>query len=149
MAMQTNESIIAVPITVEQSGQTRQFLVRLVEKLDVVLGRRGGDPYVVTSQLIETVAGLTKLEAAIFGIIERLLSVEDTELLEGVITATNEAIEELKSNNTVANADTSIELISGPPTKSEVEAVDAKVAANAVKFNDLLTVLRGTGIIAT
>lgn len=153
MVMRTNESIIAVPITVEQSGQTRQFLVRLVERLDLVIGTRGGDPYVPESQLVETQAGLTKLEQTVLEIIERLLGTASSETVAVLIAATNEAtsaeIEALKSPNTVDDADTSSGSYSGPPTKGEVEALDAKVAANAQDFNDLLTALRGTEIIAT
>ena len=68
--MPTNESIIAVPITVEQKGQVRQFLVRLVEKLDIVLGYRGNDPYVTISQLQSASSeGLTQLEQTILNVI--------------------------------------------------------------------------------
>ena len=157
MAMRTNESIIAVPVSVEQKGQTRQFLVRLVEKLDVILGRRGGDPYVATSQLAETQEGLTQLEQTVLDIIERLLGTADSETVLTLIAATadatdaaiNEAIESLKSSSTISNSSTTAGTYSGPPTKGEVEALDAKVIGNAADFNSLLTALRGTGIIAT
>ena len=49
--MPTNETLVAVPLHVEQAGETRKFLVRLIEKLDIVLGYRGDDPYVTISQL--------------------------------------------------------------------------------------------------
>lgn len=151
--MQTNESIIAVPITVEQSGQTRQFLVRLVEKLDIVLGRRGGDPYVSNSQLAKTTAGLTTLEQTVLEIVERLLTTPNSETIATLLAIATEetsgAIDDLKSSSTVSDSTTTLTPISAPPTKGEVEAVDAKLVANAADFNSLLTALRGTGIIAT
>lgn len=145
--MRTNESIIAVPISVEQKGQTRQFLVRLVEQLDLVIGTRGNDPYVPESKLNEATAGLSKLEQTILEIVEQLLTIDNT-LALNILEEVNEAIEALKSDSTVSNADTTIGTYSGPPTKSEVEALDAKVVGNAGDFNSLLTVLRETGIIA-
>ena len=155
--MRTNESIIAVPVSVEEKGQTRQFLVRLVERLDLVIGTRGGDPYVSESRLAaSSLEGLTALEKTILAIIERLFAVDSlaTEeliatILEGALSAIDNAINDLKSPSTISNSDISVGSYSGPPTKSEVEALDAKVVANAGDFNSLLTALRDTGIIAT
>jgi len=149
--MRTNESIIAVPPSVEQPGQTRQFLVRLVEQIDIVLGRRGGDPYVSASDLLKTQSGLSSLEIQVLAIVERALSTDGATsvLIEELLQETTAAIDALKSSSTVVNATTTLNTFSGPPTKSEVEALDAKVVANAGKFNDLLTALRDTGIIAT
>ena len=146
--MRTNESIIAVPVSVEEKGQTRQFLVRLVEQLDLVIGTRGGDPYVPESRLNETTTELSKLELLVLEIVEKLLTV-DSELAASILEETNEAIEALKSDSIISNADTSAGTYSGPPTKAEVEALDTKVIQNAADFNSLLTALRETGIIAT
>jgi hypothetical protein len=145
--MRTNESIIAVPVGVEKPGQTRQFLVRLVEQLDLVIGTRGGDPYVPESRLNETTAELTKLELAILQIVEGLLTV-DGELALEILEQVNLAIEALKSDSSIANASVAVQSVSAPPTKSEVEAIDAKVVGNAQSYNSLLTALRETGIIS-
>jgi hypothetical protein len=151
--MPTNESIIAVPISVEQQGQTRQFLVRLVEKLDIVLGYRGGDPYVSSSQLNSaTSEGLTQLEKTILEIITNLFTENSevvTSLLAGIVDNTSEAIDSLKSDSTISDNDESTQVISDPPTQIEVQAIQDQVVANADDFNDLLLALRGTGIIAT
>lgn len=149
----SNETIIAVPVSLETHGQTRQFLVRLVEQLDIIIGGRGGDPYVSNSQLqATTLEGLTKLEQTILDIITRLLSA-NTELTEELITTITQeatgAIDDLKSSDTVDNASTSNPVVSDPPTQAEVQAISDRVASNASKFNDLLIALRGTGIIAT
>ena len=154
--MPTNESIVAVPITVEQRGQLRQFLVRLVEQLDIVLGYRGNDPYVSLSQLqsVSTLASddLTRLEQTVLDIITALFTENNdivTNLLAGIITSTAEAIEALKSTSTITDADDSTQTISSSPTQIEVQNIQDQVTSNAEDFNDLLLALRETGIIAT
>lgn len=139
--MPTNETVIAVPITVEQKGQTRQFLVRLVEKLDIVLGYRGGDPYATTSNL-------TQLEQIVLSVIERLFEL-DTSLADSLLSSTANAIEELQSDEVIADADITTQTISDPPTQAEVSNLASQVASNATTYNDLLNALRETGIIAT
>ncbi len=151
--LMNNQTIIAVPITVETPGQTRQFLVRLVEKLDIILGNRGGDPYVSNSQLQKTTSdGLTILEKAILTVISNLLaadSVVTTELLAELKEQTDEAIDDLKSSSTINDADTSKPTLTAPPTQTELQDMSDRTGDNATDFNDLLTALRGTGIIAT
>lgn len=154
--MPTNETIIAVPITLDQPGQVRQFLVRLVEKLDIVLGYRGDDPYVTSSQL-QSVSGaastgLTQLEQTILNIITQLLTENSdvvTQLVNTVSEDTADAIDALKSPDTVTDSDNSTQVISNPPTQTEVQNIQDQVVTNANRFDDLLTALRGTGIIAT
>lgn len=154
--MSANESIIAVPINVEQPNQTRQFLVRLVEKLDIVLGYRGGDPYVSLSQLSSTASStnenLTQLEKTVLSVITALLSENSevlTDLITGVITGTEEAIDGLKSASAIGDNDVTTQTISNPPTQAEVQSIQDQVVANGTDFNDLLIALRATGIIAT
>ncbi len=157
MAMQTNESIIAVPVGVEQPGQLRQFLVRLVEQIDLVIGRRGGDPYVPESQLNSTtLAGLSALEQTILDIITQLFTTnsETAEELAIVIAgstsdAITAAVEALKSASTVTDADSSTTTASASYVQAEAQEVADQVATNASRFNDLLSALRGTEIIAT
>ena len=151
MVMSRNESIIAVPVTVEQPGQTRQFLVRLVEQIDTILGRRGGDPYVSASQLANTQDGLSTLEKQILKLIEQVLTADGATsvLVEELLEETIVAVNALKSSSTITDANDTPLTYSGPPTKGEVEALDAREVFNAQQFNDLLTALRNTGIIAT
>jgi len=147
--MRANESIIAVPITVEQPGQTRQFLVRLVEQLDIVLGNRGGDPYVSSSQLTD---GLTVLEKTVLDVLQKLLAAGDLiteELLTALLKQAEETIDGLKSTEVINNANVASQVISGTPTQAEVQALNDQVVANAVTYNTLLEALRGTEIIAT
>jgi len=62
--MSDNESIIAVPTTIEQPGQLRQFLVRMVTELDTILGFRGPNPSIsdLQTQITELEARITRLE---------------------------------------------------------------------------------------
>lgn len=137
---------MAVPATVEQPGQTRQFLVRLVEKLDIVLGYRGNDPYVSASQLQNTTdTSLTALEKTVLNIVTQLLS----DNIDTLTSDISESIEALKSTDTVTDADDSTQVISNPPTQVQVQNIQDQVETNAVRFNDLLTILRELGIIAT
>lgn len=150
--MPTNETIVAVPLSVENPGQTRQFLLRLVEKLDIVLGYRGEDPYVSISQLQDVQnnasSGLTQLEQTIIDTIN-----ENSEAVAAVLTTTSEqntqAIESLKSSSSVSNADDSTQTISAAYTQIEVQNIQDQVVDVASKLNSLLAALRGTEIIAT
>ncbi len=152
--MPANETIIAVPLGVEQTGQTRQFLVRLIEKLDIVLGYRGNDPYVALSQLesLATTDNLTVLEQAVLTVINNLLAA-DGEVTNGLIDALSEstdtAIAALKSASTVSDGDATKPTLTNPPTQGELQAMQDQIGDNASLFNDLLTALRGTEIIAT
>lgn len=49
--MAQNETIIQVPAELNEPIQVRKFLLKLVEKLDIVLGFRGQDPYVTATDL--------------------------------------------------------------------------------------------------
>jgi len=84
----SNESIIQVPPNVEEPIVLQRFLLRLVEELDIVLGKRAAgtnDQYVAQKQLLDSAA---VLETAIADAQERLA--EATSLLEQNIDNTQE-----------------------------------------------------------
>ena len=145
--MQTNESIIAVPVSVEQEGQTRQFLVRLVERLDLVIGTRGGDPYVPESRLNEATAELSKLEQTVFDIVQSLLTV-DGDLAILIIEQANEAIEALKSSAVITDANAVAEVMGASYNQVKAQAAADHTAAVATTLNALLAALRDTEIIS-
>lgn len=152
--MPTNESIVAVPLNVEHAGQTRQFLVRLVEKLDIVLGYRGNDPYVSASQIggLASQDNLTQLEQTVLDIVTQLFT-ENSEVvttaLRSITDGTSESIESLKSSSTINDVDDTTQTISATPTQTEVQNIQDQVVDIAEGLNDLLAALRGTEIIAT
>lgn len=55
-----NESLFQVPASVEDPDVLKRFLDRLVERLDIVLGYRGDNPYAATSDLTTAVGVLTQ-----------------------------------------------------------------------------------------
>lgn len=59
--MARNESLAAVPSNVSDPTVLKRFLDRLVERLDVVLGYRGGDPYVSADTQVQTLSELQDL----------------------------------------------------------------------------------------
>lgn len=61
--MATNESIAAVPTDVSDPATLKRFLDRLVEKLDIVLGYRGGDPYLTSDEQVNSLSELQDLLA--------------------------------------------------------------------------------------
>lgn len=154
--MPTNETLIAVPPNVEQAGQIRQFLLRLVEKLDIVFGYRGDDPYVPLSQLqsvqSSSATSLTILEQTVLKTITDLLSENSTitsQLVAAASESTAAAIDALKSPDTVPDADDSAPTLTTPPTQGELQAMQDQIADVASSLNDLLVALRATEIIAT
>lgn len=55
-----NESLFQVPASVEDPDVLKRFLDRLVERLDIVLGYRGDNPYAATSDLTTAVGRLAQ-----------------------------------------------------------------------------------------
>lgn len=55
-----NESLFQVPASVEDPDVLKRFLDRLVERLDIVLGYRGDNPYAATTDLTTAVDALTQ-----------------------------------------------------------------------------------------
>ena len=73
-----NESLFQVPASVEDPDVLKRFLDRLVERLDIVLGYRGDNPYAATSDLENAVSTLSQaaeeLAVAVEGEVESLNS---------------------------------------------------------------------------
>ena len=140
--MSTNETLMAVPLNVEEAGETRKFLVKLIEKVDVILGYRGSDPYVSSSGLTSiTQSGLTTLENSIGQSLDAAI--------EFLTEAREEAINALKSDTFIDDADDSTQTISSPPTQAEVQSIQDQVVEIAEQLNKLLAVLRDAEIIAS
>jgi len=63
--MADNESLLPVPSNVAEPLALRKFLVSLIEKLDIILGYRGQDPYVSKKDFLSTAELLTTLPATV------------------------------------------------------------------------------------
>lgn len=76
----TNESLIQVPSNVEEPLVLQRFLLRLVEELDIVLGKRAAstdDQYVAQKELVAIGTSLTTaIESAQIALEETLLEIE-------------------------------------------------------------------------
>jgi len=85
----TNETLIAVPPDIGQPEVTRLFLLRLVERLDVLLGFRGNvaDSYVPQAQLDSTISTASD---------NSLLFAEEIDALTGQIEAIQRALDALE-----------------------------------------------------
>ncbi|RKY53161.1 MAG: hypothetical protein DRP93_07020 [Candidatus Neomarinimicrobiota bacterium] len=83
-----NESIIAVPIDVAEPVQLRRFINKLVEELDLVLGYRGQNKYVASSDLIGADLTLATLASGLASLEEYL------ETLTGTLTTAESSIED-------------------------------------------------------
>lgn len=93
--MARNESIAAVPTNVGDPDTLKRFLDRLVERLDIVLGYRGGDPYLTEGEQAETFNELQQLLSEL-----RDTSVQLNESIEAVrekLTEAESRIEELEA----------------------------------------------------
>ncbi len=90
--MATNETLISVPATVEDPLALRKFLLRLVEKLDIVLGYRGQDPYITKNDLETPENFLSTLPTQINDITKAISNVSNS------VTDLQNEQEELLSN---------------------------------------------------
>jgi len=148
MPINENQTIIGVPLNVEEEGELRKFLIRLLEKLDVIFGYRGDDPFVTISQLQDVSSAanqnLTQLEQLIIKTITENISV-----LNAALDETGNSIDSLKSDSAITDASTTSQTITDPPTQIEVQNIQNQVVNVATQLNALLAALRGTEIIAT
>lgn len=95
-----NQSIISVPFNVQEPIVLTRFLTRLVEQLDIVLGKRSGEntQYVDQSQLIESANSLEKALEEAKNSLELAIS-QANELSEESILKLLERIETVEVKN--------------------------------------------------
>ena len=137
----SNQTLIAIPITLEEPQALRQFLVKLVEKIDVVFGYRGGDSFVSSSQLLSSAEVLANSDLTTTSTLTQLLLALETALLA--------EINALKSTTVVDDLSWSKPTVTDPPTQAEVQLIADQADDNVNKINELLAVLRATEVIAT
>lgn len=86
-----NQSFAQVPVNLSDPVALKRLLDKIVIEIDLITGRRAGDPYVKSSDVTEEVVSLDSLNAAVQELISRLNTFEDAN------TSTSSAIEELSS----------------------------------------------------
>ena len=100
-----NQTLIAVPADVTETGTLQWFLSRLVEELDLVLGFRGSDTYVKTSELEAARVTLTSLDA--------------------VLSATNDSVEALSTELATTNDNVAANV-------NDIAAIDSLLASTVL-----------------
>ncbi len=81
----TNQSIIAVPTSFASLGEVRQFLLKLVETIDIALGYRGEKPEVAAVEIPNIIASISYDDEELAATIA--LASETAETLNQVILA--------------------------------------------------------------
>lgn len=74
--MAQNETLIQVPAELAEPLQLRKFLLQLIERLDIVLGFRGQDPYLTKTDLQSSAEILSNLPATIANINSSIATAE-------------------------------------------------------------------------
>lgn len=134
-----NESLFQVPASVEDPDVLKRFLDRLVERLDIVLGYRGDNPYAATTDLTTAVDALTQ-EA------EQIATklVEETDSLnEQLLTLVAQLEEQLQklasllSRVETLEAEVSDILLELTVLSARLDALEADYAALDIRVDDL------------
>ena len=115
-----NESLIAVPLDISNDKELRQFLVQLVLKLDELFGYRGDNP----ATTINSLSGVS----------------------ETITTYVDESVSALKSEVPINQLEIPEITVAGPTVLETQEIADDHLAT-VHKVNELLSILRDTGII--
>lgn len=145
----TNETLIGIPHELRDLSAVRVFLIRLVEKLDAVLGYRGDAAYVSQSDID---AGTETVSVFLQGIISAVtaeLSQSQSLAAENSRAYTDEQIATLKSSTSVIDLSLLLPTISDPPTQAEVQDIVSDLTEIQTQVNALLAELRSVEIIAT
>jgi len=105
--MSNNETLIQVPTNLSDPFQLTLFLRKLVEKIDVVLGYRGQDPYLASSDMATLTETLNTLPATLDNLESKLskAGIELTELSKSVADLRNRFQQLLQALNTTQSLD--------------------------------------------
>lgn len=103
--MAQNETLIQVPANLNDSLSLRRFLLQLVEKLDIILGYRGQDPYISKSQGAISAETISSLPTSLSEV-SILVSELQTKIKE--LTSAIEKIEGDNENNEQSSFKTSV-----------------------------------------
>ena len=134
-----NETLIAVPIKLDNPRELRLFLAKLVEKLDVVLGYRGDSGYVTSDQFqadLQQFGGQTSTLA------------ERVEQLENAVATAQEQLEQVLAAATVAEIEAVSRTAAATYDQSNVQDIADDVKTVADKVDELIGILTTAGILS-
>ena len=144
-----NQTLVSVPTKFQEFKQVRAFAVKLVEKLDVVLGYRGTIGYEeqgTAEALVEvTLASLaTDFDAfklSIDSIDEAII------LLQEDVSIIQETLEALKTGVAITDTNYSAPTVSVTYTQAEVQGIADTLETVSDKLDTLFGALRSAEII--
>lgn len=148
-----NETLIQIPIDLNDPKRLSIFLKRLVEKLDIVLGFRGSDKYVAQSELDTTnnaVSGAMLTLSQVQDLLEATILRLDEELAELTETVTDntDRLDTIQDGTTVADLSYTAITASAGYVQSEAQAVADQLETTSDRLDALLAVLRIGGLIS-
>lgn len=137
-----NETLVNVPTKFEDFKQVRAFAVKLIEKLDTVLGFRGSVGY----EEAGTAEALTEQTlASLAETVEEFEVVLDA--IREEILATQDSINQYKTTTVIADINYTAPTVSAGYVQAEAQGVANAVEAVSDKLDVLLAVLRAVEII--
>lgn len=135
-----NSTLVSVPAKFDDLKQLRVFVVKLIEKLDIVLGYRGSAGYETagTAESLTTITLNTLNEA-----------ISEVEQTIDSLTAIIEDLSEVtyKSETAIIDLSYTAPTISATYSQAEVQGIADDVATVADKVDELLAALRTVEII--
>lgn len=146
----SNQTLVQIPLdTTTDPERLRIFLLRLIEKLDVVLGYRGNDGYVSQSELARTDQEINIADLTLIGLaqeIQRLFEI--TTANTEAISDNSDNIEEIQQGTSVADLSFTQVTPSAGYVQSEAQDVADQAKNAGDKIDELLAILRTAGIIS-
>jgi len=148
----SNESIVAVPGNVEDAGQTKVFLERLVVELDKVLGFRKDPLSKPTTNFqgrqISRLTTTGSLDERVTKLTTRLIAVETSNKdTENRLAAAEAAIATIKQGTAITLLGYTVVTASATYVQAEAQQVADDVKTVADKLDSVITVLKASEIL--
>ena len=142
----SNQTLVSIPSKFENFKQIRQFAVRLVEKLDVVLGFRSTTGY-------ETAGTAEAYAATIIDLIsQNTLAidavVDSVEAVQSSIDDLVAAIDSMRLAVAISDLAYTAPTISAVYNQSQVQGLATNLEAVSDKLDTVMAVLRTAGVLA-
>ena len=149
-----NQTLVGIPANFENFKQIRIFLLRLIERLDIVLGYRSTEGYAsaaeVTSVITATKEDLITLKEATeqsLDSIDTLLETLETTLSD-LSDAFNTFVEVIQAGTVITDINYTAPTIGATYSQAEVQGVADSVEDVSDKVDELLNILRTAGIVS-
>lgn len=140
--LMANETLVNVPTRFEDFKQVRTFAVKLIEKLDIVLGYRGTVGY----EEAGTAEALT--EITLDSLAETVDEFEnELDAFREDLNTLTEIVNQYKTTTSIADTSYTAPTVSATYTQAEVQGIADSLETVSDKLDTLLGVLRSVEII--